>query len=91
MIADKKLLQSFLGKLNHARPFIQNLSRETSSLYQKTSSTRNIKFNHEDIAHVKRIKEKIKNLPDLSLPLDNNYLIIPTDALQIGWGAILLG
>lgn len=33
-LEDKKLLQSFLRKLNYARPFIQNLSKEISSLFK---------------------------------------------------------
>jgi hypothetical protein len=38
---------------------------------------------------VKEIKEKVKNLKLLELPLDNNYFIIKTDASISGWGAIL--
>ena len=36
------------------------------------------------------MKEQIKTIPELALPLDTNYLIIETDGYNTGWGAILL-
>ena len=46
-------------------------------------------FNFEDVKLVKEIKEKVKNLKPLELPLDNNNFIIETNASISGWGAIL--
>ena len=30
------------------------------------------------------------NLPEMSLPLDSDYLIVQTDGFEHGWGGILL-
>ena len=46
-------------------------------------------FNSKDIKLVKAIKEKVKNLKPLELPLEGNYFIIETNASKVGWGAIL--
>ncbi|KAL4579631.1 hypothetical protein LXL04_015785 [Taraxacum kok-saghyz] len=58
-------------------------------LYSKTSITGQIYFNQEDVKLVQTLKEKIKNLPELALPLDTDYLIIETDGCSQGWGAVL--
>ena len=47
-------------------------------------------FNHEDIKLVQKIKELVKNLPTLHLPLENEYKIIQTDTSQTRWRGILL-
>ena len=73
---DIKTLRSFLGLLNYARGYIKDLGKYTSPLYNKTSLTGQRKFNSEDIKLVKEIKEKVKNLPELSLPLDSDYLVM---------------
>jgi len=86
---DIKTLRSFLGLLNYARGYIKDLGKYTSPLYNKTSLTGQRKFNSEDIKLVKEIKEKVKNLPELSLPLDSDYLVIQCDGCELGWGAIL--
>jgi len=86
---DIKTLRSFLGLLNYARGYIKDLGKYTSPLYNKTSLTGQRKFNSEDIKLVKEIKEKVKNLPELSLPLDSDYLVIECDGCELGWGAIL--
>ena len=36
------------------------------------------------------MKEQIKTIPELALPLDTDYLIIETDGCNTGRGAILL-
>jgi hypothetical protein len=46
-------------------------------------------FNPEDIKLVKIIKDKVKDLKPLELPLDIHYFIIETDASKECWGAIL--
>ena len=89
-IEDLKTLQSFLGLLNYARPYIKNLSQLARPLYSKTKNTRQKYFNQEDIKLVHKIKELVKILPTLHLPLENEYKIIQTDESQIGWGGILL-
>nr|KYP56645.1 Putative polyprotein [Cajanus cajan] len=86
---DIKALRAFLGLLNYARNFIKNLGKYTTSLYNKTSLSGQRKSNTEDIKLVKQIKEMVKNLPSLSLPLDTDYLFIECDGCELGWGAIL--
>jgi hypothetical protein len=86
---DKKILQQFLGIVNYARNYIDNLAKLAGPLYAKLRKNGQKYFNSEDIKLVKAIKEKVKYLKPLELPLDDNYLIIETDASQEGWGAIL--
>ena len=86
---DKKILQQFLGIMNYARNYIDNLAKLAGPLYAKLRKNGQKYFNSEDIKLVKAIKEKVKYLKPLELPLDDNYLIIETDASQEGWGAIL--
>ena len=38
---------------------------------------------------VENIKEVVKSLQDLKLPLDLDYLIIKSDGYELGWGPIL--
>ena len=86
---DKKILQQFLGIVNYARNYIDNLAKLAGPLYSKLRKNGQKYFNSEDVKLVRAIKEKVKNLKPLELPLDNNYFIIETDASKIGWGAIL--
>jgi hypothetical protein len=46
-------------------------------------------FNSEDIKLVKIIKDKVKDLKPLELPLDDHYFIIEIDASKEGCGVIL--
>ena len=86
---DKKTLQQFLGIVNYARNYIENLAKLAGPLYAKLRKNGQKHFNSEDIKLVRVIKEKVKNLKPLELPLDDYYFIIETDASKIGWGAIL--
>ena len=89
-LEDLKLLQTFLGLVNYARPFIKNLSKYTGPLYSKTSIKGQRYFNTSDIKLVQEIKALVKTLPELKLPLDTDYLIIEVDGCEKGWGAVLL-
>ena len=84
-----KDLQKFLGLVNYARNFIQDLGKIAGPLYAKTGSKGQKNFNIEDIKLIQKIIEKIKNIPDLKIPLESDYLIIQTDGSDLGWGAIL--
>jgi len=86
---DKKVLQQFLGIVNYARNYIDNLAKLAGPLYAKLRKNGQKYFNSEDIKLVKAIKEKVKNLKPLELPLEDNYFIIEADASKVGWGAIL--
>lgn len=89
-LEDLKQLQKFLGLINYARPFIKNLGKIAGPLYAKTSPNGQKYFNQEDVKLVQQLKNEIKFLPELALPLDTDYLIIETDGCSRGWGAILL-
>jgi hypothetical protein len=65
------------------------LAKLVGPLYAKLRKNGQKYFNSEDIKLVKIIKDKIKDLKPLELPLDNHYFIIETDASKEGWGAIL--
>jgi hypothetical protein len=65
------------------------LAKLAGPLYAKLRKNSHKYFNSEDIKLVKIIKDKIKDLKPLELPLNNHYLIIETDASKEGWGAIL--
>jgi hypothetical protein len=86
---DKKVLQQFLGIVNYARNDIDNLAKLVGPLYAKLRKNGQKYFNSEDIKLVKIIKDKVKDLKPLELPLDDHYFIIETDASKEGWGAIL--
>ena len=89
-LEDLKQLQKFLGLVNYARPFIRDLGKIAGPLYGKTSPKGQRYFNIEDIKLVQKIKERLKDLPKLDMPLDTDYLIIETDGSLTGWGAILI-
>ena len=84
-----KDLQKFLGLVNYARNFIKDLGKIAGPLYSKTGSKGQKHFNTEDIKLVQQIKDKVKNIPDLNIPLESDYLIIETDGSLKGWGAVL--
>ncbi|KAG2657630.1 hypothetical protein PVAP13_1KG183205 [Panicum virgatum] len=86
---DKKTLKQFLGIVNYARNYIENLAKLTGPLYAKLRKNGQKHFNSEDIRLVRIIKEKVKELKPLELPLDDCYFIIETDTSEIGWGVIL--
>ena len=75
--------------MNYARNYIDNLSKLAGPLHAKLRKGGQRYFNSEDVRLVQTIKELVKNLKPLELPLDDNYFIIETDASISGWGAIL--
>nr|ABA99372.1 retrotransposon protein, putative, Ty3-gypsy subclass [Oryza sativa Japonica Group] len=81
---DKKKLQQFLGLVNYARNHINNLAKLAGPLYAKLRKNGQKYFNSEDIKLVRLIKEKVKELKPLELPLEESYFIIETDASQQG-------
>ncbi|KAG4163221.1 hypothetical protein ERO13_D01G158350v2, partial [Gossypium hirsutum] len=46
-------------------------------------------FVPEDIKTMIRIKEEMKKIPNMEIPLDSDYLIIETGGSIEGWGAAL--
>jgi ribonuclease HI len=86
---DKKVLQQFFRIVNYARNYINNFAKLAGPLYAKLRKNDQKYFNSEDIKLVRIIKDNVKDLKPLELPLDNHYFIIETDASKDGWGAIL--
>jgi acetone carboxylase gamma subunit len=58
-------------------------------LYAKLRKNDQKYFNSKDVKLVKIIKDKVKDLKPLELPLDDHYFIIETDASKECWGVIL--
>jgi ribonuclease HI len=65
------------------------LAKLAGPLYVKLRKNGQKYFNSEDIKLVKLIKDKVKDLKPLELPLDDHYFIIEIDSSKEGWGAIL--
>jgi hypothetical protein len=76
---DKKVLQQFLRIVNYVRNYIDNLAKLAGALYVKLKKNGQKYFNCEDINLVKIIKDKVKYLKFLELPLDDYYIIIEID------------
>ena len=79
---DKKTLQDFLGIVNYAKNYIDNLAKLAGPLCSKLRKNGQKYFNSEDTKLVRTIKEKVKDLKPLELPLDDYYFIIETDAFK---------
>lgn len=43
----------------------------------------------EDIKLVQKLKSMVKDIPDLVMPLETDYLIVETDGSLQGWGVAL--
>lgn len=89
IIPDKKQLQRFLGCLNYIIPFYKWLAIDRLPL-QKMLRKDGGQWTQEQTVAVQKIKEAIKNLPHLTIPGEEEILIIETDASDEFWGAVLL-
>ncbi|KAG6490093.1 hypothetical protein ZIOFF_051375 [Zingiber officinale] len=87
-LSTTKGLRSWLGLLNYARSYIPNLGRLLGPLYAKTSPTGEKKMNFQDLELIRKIKKIIKELPDLSIPPNDCFIIIEADGCMEGWGGI---
>ncbi|KAG6533223.1 hypothetical protein ZIOFF_007089 [Zingiber officinale] len=83
-----KGLRSWLGLLNYARSYIPNLVKILGPLYSKTSPNGEKNMNSQDWALVRTVKAMIKELPDLTIPPAQCYMLIETDGCMEGWGGI---
>ncbi|CEJ16363.2 polyprotein [Mulberry badnavirus 1] len=81
-------LRSWLGLLNYARPYMPDLGKMLGPLYAKVSPNGERRFNREDRELLRKLTEKIRNLPDLELPPPNAYIIIESDGCMTGWGGV---
>ncbi|PUZ43253.1 hypothetical protein GQ55_9G647500 [Panicum hallii var. hallii] len=55
---DKKVLQQFLGIMNYARNYVENMAKLAGPLYAKLRKNGQKYFNSEDLKLVRAIKEK---------------------------------
>ena len=75
--------------LNYARQFIKDYGRIAGSLYSKTTATGVKEFNKQDEEKIKELKDLVRNIPKLFIPVSTDFLIITSDGSLEGWGAIL--
>nr|XP_016455443.1 PREDICTED: uncharacterized protein LOC107779508 [Nicotiana tabacum] len=88
VITDKIQLQRFLGSLNYISPFIKDLAKDTALLYNRLKKNPTAwTDNHTE--SIKRIKQKVNNLPYLTLADPTWAKVVETDASDIGYGGIL--
>ncbi|GJY84041.1 Orf y [Tanacetum coccineum] len=85
----KKGLRSFLGILNYARNHIPKLGILLSPLYEKTNAHGDKRLKPSNYELDKKIKEQVKNLPDLEIPPENAYIILEIVGCMEGWGGIV--
>nr|QBX57843.1 polyprotein [Sugarcane bacilliform virus] len=84
----KEGLKSWLATLNYARNHIKDMGKMLGPLYPKTSEKGAKGLNSEDWKLISRIKTMVRSLPNLTIPPEDAYIIIETDACATGWGAI---
>ena len=89
IIRDVEALQQFLGLANYVRPLIKNIEKLVGPLYSRLGGTWVKHFNAGDDQQIDKIKPVVKNLQDLKLPLDKDYLTVESDGWELGWGAVL--
>ena len=88
-LESKEQIQKFLGCLNYAEGFIENLSKKRHKIQILLRKTNTKGWNNEHTEIVKSLKEECKNLPKLRLPDEKDNLIVNTDASDKYWAAIL--
>ena len=87
-IKDKTQLQRFLGSLNYVAEFYQNLRILIKPLFQRLKKNP-LPWSDEHTQVVKQVKFQVKELPCLGILHPEAFLIIETDASNIGYGGIL--
>ncbi len=88
-ITDKTQLQRLLGILNYLEGYIKNLAKMRSPLQAKLKKDVTFHWNDSDTAYVDKIKKQCSVLPELYHPLDEDDMILETDASGSHWGAVL--
>ncbi|GKD53264.1 putative polyprotein, partial [Tanacetum coccineum] len=85
----KKGLRSFLGILNYARQHIPKLGILLRPLYEKTNAHGDKRLKPSDYQLIGKIKRKVQQLPDLSIPPEEAHIILEVDGCMEGWGGIV--
>ena len=87
-IIDKNQLQRFLGCLNYVSEFIPNLRIICKPLFSRLRKNPP-EWSSEMTQVVRNLKQVVKSLPCLGIPDPEAFMIIETDASDIGYGGIL--
>ncbi|KAL0295920.1 UNVERIFIED_CONTAM: movement protein [Sesamum radiatum] len=92
VLKDKKHLQSFLGVVNFAGIFIKDLAKYRKDFMPLLKETESAKWKWEEI-HTQRVhelKQVCNNLPKLTMPQDEDELVVYTDANDYRWAVVLM-
>ncbi|KAL0322219.1 UNVERIFIED_CONTAM: Polyprotein P3 [Sesamum calycinum] len=92
VLKDKKHLESFLGVVNFAGIFIKNLAKYRKDFRPLLQEIESSKWKWEEI-HIERVRELkqvCSNLPKLTIPQDENELVVYTDANNYRWASVLM-
>ena len=88
-IGDRKQLERFLECLTYASDFIENLAQSRKPLQQKLRKEAKWSWSSQDTKIVKDLKILCKKLPVLTLPTNDDDLVLETDASNEHWSAVL--
>ena len=87
-IKDRKQLQRFLGCLNYVSDFFPNLRQICAPLYNRLR--KNPKpWSEQHTQIIQQAKIKVQSLPCLGIPHPDAFMMVETDASDIGYGGIL--
>jgi len=84
----KKQLQRFLSCVNYVSDFFPHLRQLCAPLYKRLRK-HPTPWTDEYTRIIKQVKEKVKSLPCLNIPNLSAFMIVETDATDIGYGGIL--
>ena len=87
-IKDKRQLQQFLGYLNYVSDFFPHLRHLCAPLYSRLRKNP-VSWTKEHTQIVQQVKARVKSLPCLNILNPAAYMIVETDASDIGYGSIL--
>lgn len=90
-ISDQKQLQRFLGNLNYIsdQGFLKTLAQNRRRLQKKCSEKQPWIWTEQDTKDVQLLKQSCSKLSVLYNYLENDFLIVYTDASNSTWGAVL--
>ncbi|KAL0462409.1 UNVERIFIED_CONTAM: putative enzymatic polyprotein [Sesamum latifolium] len=92
VLKDKKHLQSFLGVVNFVVIFIKDLAKYRKNSRPLLKETESSKWKWKEIhtQRVRELKQVCSNIPKLSIPQDEDELVVYTDANGYRWATVLI-
>ena len=88
-LKDRKQLERFLGCLTYASDLIKDLAKLRKPLQVKLKKEEVWNWTTSDTKVVQELKKRCMNLPILTLPNEDDELVLETDASDHHWGAVL--